>query len=42
MINNFSNESSKDYEVPTLIDDTIQSLRFFPKLHLNYFTTCGG
>ena len=41
MINTFSNESSKDHEVPTLIDDTIQSLLFFPKLDLNYFSTCG-
>ena len=41
MINNFSNDSTKDHQVPILIDDTIQSLRFFPKTDLNYFASCG-
>ena len=41
MINNFSNDSTKDHQVPILIDDTIQSLQFFPKADLNYFASCG-
>ena len=41
MINNSSNNPSKDHQVPILIDDTVQCLRFFPLIDLNYFASGG-
>ncbi len=40
MIYNIQN-STEDYNIPTLIDDTIQILRFYPSEEVNYFASGG-
>ena len=43
MINNnkTNKESIKDYQIPILIDDTVQCLRFFPSKDINYLASGG-
>ena len=38
---NNNNTSLKDYEIPVLIDDTVQCLRFFPSKDINYLASGG-
>ena len=41
MRSNNNNKDQPDYQIPILIDDTVQCMRFFPSKNINYFASGG-